>query len=206
MKVVQCLQGSEQWFAARLGRPTASQFHRIIQPLKLKASTSQGRYMHELLAERLLGQECVDYGSAWMNRGGDMEASAVAWYSLRGADVRAVGFVTSDDGRIGCSPDRLVSEDGLLEIKCPSAAVHIGHLLGSIGDDHWAQVQGQLWLTGRKWCDVLSFNPDLPPALVRVERDGAFVAALAEEVERFAAKVDTIEAGLRVRIAGEVAA
>ena len=111
-------QGSAQWIAARLGLPTASQFSRILTPRTLKPSASAERYLWELLAERIIGQPANDASTKFMERGKAMEAQAVAFYELqRGVDTRRVGFVTRDDGLVGCSPDRFVGDDGLLEIS-----------------------------------------------------------------------------------------
>jgi hypothetical protein len=131
--------------------------------------------MYELLAERAIGEPCVNYESTWMNRGGEMEREAVKFYEMeRGVDTKTVGFVTSNDGRVGCSPDRLVGEDGLLEIKCPSAQKHVGYLLDNPADDYRIQIQGQLYICEREWCDLLSYNPMMPEAIVRIKPDEAF--------------------------------
>jgi hypothetical protein len=179
-------QGSAEWHAARLGIPTASNFGRIVTPGG-KLSASADTYLHELVAERILGfplnTESVDF----MERGKALESHAVSWYELqRDVDTEAVGFCLTDDGRAGCSPDRLVGAAGGLEIKCPSPAVHVGYMLdGGISDKYRPQVQGALWITGRDWWDTLSYHPDLPPALVRVKRDEEYITALAANVERF---------------------
>ena len=177
-------QGTDEWKRARLGIPTASQFHRIITAKTLKPSASAQGYLHQLLAEWMLG-EPLDEGAEtpWMVRGTALEDEAVRWYELqRDATTTEVGLCLLDDRSAGCSPDRLVGADGGLEIKCPSAAVHVGYLLGDPSKDHYAQVQGALWITGRQWWDVLSYNPSMPQALIRVERDEEFIAALAEGV------------------------
>ena len=179
-------QGSPEWHAARLGIPTASNFGRIITPGG-KPSATADAYMHELLAERMLGfplnTESVDF----MERGKALESQAIAFYELqRGVDTEAVGFYLTDDGRAGCSPDRLVGGEGGLEIKCPSPAIHVGYLLGGgISKKYRPQVQGALWITGRWWWDTLSYHPDLPPALVRVERDPDYITALEIAIAAF---------------------
>ena len=186
-----CAQGSPEWHAARLGIPTASNFGRIITPGGKPSSAADG-YMHELLAERMLGlplnAESVDF----MERGKALEMHAADYYELqRGVDTEAVGFVLTDDRRAGCSPDRFVGGEGGLEIKCPSPAVHVGYLLdGGISDKYRPQVQGALWITGRWWWDTLSYHPDLPSALVRVERDAEFITALESAVVAFCDRLD----------------
>lgn len=196
MKVLDCEQGSDEWIATRLGIPTASQFSRIITAKTLKVSESSASYMCELLAERMLGMPVNESVSGFMERGSEMEASAVAFYELqRGVDTQKVGLVLRDDGRVGCSPDRFVGDDGGLEIKCPSAAVHVAHLL-EMPLRFFPQVQGCLWLTERKWWDLLSYHPQMPPALVRVERDEEFIAALATAVEKFLERLDLAQRAL----------
>jgi YqaJ-like recombinase protein len=186
-------QGSPEWLQARLGIPTASAFHRIVSPTGKPSSQAEG-YLHELIAERALGESIVgDAGSLWMSRGSDLEASAIAFYELqRDVTTVACGLCLTDDERAGASPDRLVGELGLLEIKVPSAANHIGYLLDGTGRKHWPQAQGQLLVTGREWVDLLSFNPLLPPALVRIKRDEKFLKTLGEELARFTAQLEGV--------------
>jgi hypothetical protein len=176
-----CEQGSPEWFAARLALPTASRFDQIITPKTLKLSASSEKYRNELLAEWLLGESLsAGHDGEFMNRGRALEEEARDWYELqRDVEVERVGFILRDEQNAGCSPDGLVGADGGLEIKCPSAAVHVGYLLDSVGEAYRCQVQGSLWITGRAWWDVLSYHPSLPKALVRVERDEAFIEALA---------------------------
>lgn len=178
-------QGSRAWLQARLGIPTASNFDQIITPTG-KASGSWEKYGNRLLAERLLGTPVDDASSGFMERGSLMEQDAIDFYEMqRECDTEAVGFLLRDDRRVGCSPDRLVGADGLLEIKCPSAPQHVGYLLDAKGIGYKVQVQGQLWIAEREWSDTLSYHPSLPPALVRVGRDEAFIAKLASEINRF---------------------
>lgn len=179
-------QGSPEWIQARLGLPTASQFHRLITPKTMKPSSAADGYLRELLAEQMLGESVSDASSEFMVRGTSLEASAVQFYQLqRDVDVETVGLLLRDDRKVGCSPDRLVGEDGGLEIKCPSAAVHVGYMLDGFDAEHRCQVQGCLWITGRQWWDLLSYNPFLPPVLVRMERDEEFIGKLEEVVDRF---------------------
>lgn len=195
-------QGGPEWIKARSGIPTASQFHRLITPKTLKASAQAEGYRNEILAERLLGCSMDDISSEWMERGQAMEESARSWYEwTREVDVERAGFCLRDDRTAGCSPDGLVGEEGGLEIKVPSAAVHVGYLLdGTLPDKYRCQVQGSLWVTGRAWWDFLSYNPSLPSVLIRVERDEEFIAALASAVEALTAELVTAEARLREKI------
>ena len=193
-------QGSAGWLKLRLGIPTASCFDQIITNKTMKPSSSADAYAYRLIAEQILGCPLDGASSGFMERGTILEESAVDFYELqRGCDTEKVGFVLRDDRRVGCSPDRLVGGDGLLEIKCPSAAVHIGYLLGDEGIGYRAQTQGQLWLTGRAWVDTLSYNPGLPSALNRVERDEPFIAALDAAMTTFLAFMDDKKAELQQR-------
>jgi len=193
-------QGSQAWHAARLGIPTASNFGRIITPTG-KPSASADAYMHELLAERMLGCPLNTESIDFMERGKALESQAVAFYELqRGVDTEAVGFCLADDECAGCSPDRLVGMEGGLEIKCPSPAVHVGYLLsGGISDKYRPQVQGSLWITGRWWWDTLSYHPDLPPALVRAERDPNYITALEEALSAFCGRLEAADKKLGMR-------
>lgn len=161
MQVHDFEQGSEQWFKARIGIPTASQFHRIVTPAKLQASKQSFDYLCELCAETMLGQPHDMSRSQFMQRGTELEAEAITWYAFENdCDVTRVGFCTTNDERIGYSPDGLVGDHGALETKCPAAKTHIGYLLDPdrLVAAYRTQVQGGLWVTGRKWCDLVSWH------------------------------------------------
>ncbi len=191
MIVHDVIQGTQEWLALRAGIPTASCFDKILTPTG-KASTQAIKYMHQLLAERMMGHPVTEFVSTWMDRGQQLEAEAVAYYELqRDAETIKIGFVTNDDRTIGASPDRFVGHDGLLEIKVPREHTHVGYLLThEVDAEYRPQVQGQLWVTGRKWADVLSYHPEMPPALVRVERDEAFIAKLSAAIGEFSATLE----------------
>jgi hypothetical protein len=191
MIVLDLKQGTAEWVAARLGIPTASRFSDIITPKTRKASASQDRYLCELVAERLTGFPANDASTDFMLRGSAMEAEAVAAYEFdTQLATSTVGFALDDSRSWGCSPDRLVGDDGLLEIKCLGVANHVAAVLGMRDNAHDAQVQGQLWITGRKWADLYFFNPSLATHRVRIERDDEFIAALDENVRAFCARLD----------------
>lgn len=190
-------QGSAEWRMARLGIPTASQFDKIITPTG-KMSKSADGYAHKLIAEQLLGVPLDDASSGFMERGNVLEQRAVKFYELqRDADTEPAGFLLRDDRRAGCTPDRLVGDAGLLEIKCPAAHTHVGYLLDQEGIGYKVQVQGQLWIAEREWCDTISFNPELPPALVRQERDDKFIAEMEKAVVQFCDMVDELKEKLQ---------
>lgn len=181
-------QGSAEWLALRCGRPTASCFEKIVTATG-KPSKQAEAYLYDLLAELMLGRPLEAPKFSWMERGSDLEADAVAWYGFqRDVEPEVIGFCTTDDGRIGASPDRLVGSDGLLETKCPSPGVHLSYFLRperGVDGEYRPQVQGQLYVTGRKWCDIVSYHPELPGVIVRVERDEEYIALLAAGLKTF---------------------
>jgi YqaJ-like viral recombinase domain len=192
MKIHSVIQGSPEWEALRLGRPTGSRFSEIITPGG-KESKSAEKLMLELLAERITGHPDEDFKSSWMARGQTMEKDAIAFYEAqRDLDTVPVGFISNDAVTFGVSPDRLVGTDGLLEIKCPKPKNHLGFLLGygSAYEDYLVQCQAQLWLSERQWLDIVSYNPVMPMALIRVERDEDFIGKMSKLVLEFSAKLE----------------
>jgi hypothetical protein len=174
MKIHDCRQGSPEWWSFRAGVPTASNFEKIVTPKKMTLSAQGAGYIRELIEERIVGAEWIDRPTTRpMQHGIDLEPEARAFYEvMTDADVDRVGFITTDDGRFGCSPDALVGEDGGLELKCPQVRTHIGYLLeGGLPAEYRLQVHGSLWVTGRSWWDFVSYSMGLPPLVVRVERD-----------------------------------
>jgi YqaJ-like viral recombinase domain len=201
MKVHNVQQNTDAWRQLRAGIPTASQFHKIITP-GLKASSQQEGYMFHLIAERIMGRPIEPPAKGkWMERGHELEASAIQFYELqRDMTVQKVGFITNDEGTVGCSPDGLVGDEGMLEIKVPAEHTHVGYLITkSVDTDYHPQAQGQLWLSGRKWNDVMSFHPEMPAALIRVERDSKYIRILEEAVMQFVSKVDSAYRELKER-------
>jgi len=187
-------QGSREWLAIRMGLPTASQFHRIVTPAKLVASSQAAGYMHELLAETFLPlPPDSDPVTGFMSRGNELEPLARRYYEFgHDVEVKEVGFVTDDAGTVGCSPDGLVGDDGGLEIKCPSAANHIAALLnpkGGISPAYRLQVQGNLAICERDWWDELSFHPTLTGSERRIFRDEGVIAVLTKEIAAFNEKL-----------------
>jgi putative phage-type endonuclease len=195
-------QGSEEWRRVRMGKPTASEFHRILTPGGKPSKSAEG-YLYSLLAELMLGRPLDAPSYPWMQRGHDLESDAALWYEMQ-CDVTTeiVGFCTTDDGTVGASPDRLVGDDGQLELKCPSPETHVRYLLfpqKGVDAEYRVQVQGQLYVTKRAWCDVVSYHPDLPSVIVRVERDEEYIALLAEALTTFCAQLAEGKAELERR-------
>lgn len=192
---VDCEQGSPEWFQARLGLPTASGFRRILTPSTLALAAGRVEYLRELVAERVLGRPANEdaHGGAWAERGLHLEAQAVRAYERStGRTTRAVGFCRRDDRLAGCSPDRLVGEDGGLEVKTPAAKTHVGYLLDPdlLVKDYGMQVQGSLWVTGRAWWDLVSWNPGLREVRIRIAPSEAYVAAFDEHLPAFVREIE----------------
>ena len=190
MKIINCNQRSDEWFKARYGMPTGSSFDKIITS-KGDPSKSQKKYMYKLAGE-YISQSCEEtYQSAAMARGTEMEEEARNLYEfVTGMEVQEVGFCVVKDEetqtKYGCSPDGLIGEDGCIEIKCPLMVTHVEYLLGNkLPTSYVQQVQGHLLVTGRKWCDFVSYYPGLKPLIIRVERDPNLIACLTVELESF---------------------
>jgi putative phage-type endonuclease len=196
MRVIVAEQRSPEWYAARLGVPSASQFGKIITPTG-KRSTQADGYLNKLVAEILTGKSDQQEPNEAMTRGTELEPEARSYYELIGGQVEEVGFCLHDDG-FGCSPDGLVGDTGLLEIKCPLAHTHVEYLRENALPGLYApQVQGQLLVTGREWCDFLSYHPDMRPLLIRVERDEKFISILHDALREMVEQINECVANLR---------
>ena len=189
MIILEAEQGSLEWHQARLGIPTASEFSKIITPSGTP-STSQKEYIKQLAGEWLMGKPDTDeqFESYWMKRGKVLEPQARALYSfLRDEEITECGFVYKDALRqVGCSPDGLIGTEGGWENKTPKMTTHVGYLLGGVMPGLYRpQVQGSMWVTGRKWWDFMSFHPDTEPLIVRVKRDEDYIAKLEALMKSF---------------------
>ncbi|MFD0669688.1 lambda exonuclease family protein [Ramlibacter sp. MAHUQ-53] len=190
------VQGSPEWFEARLGRVTASRVADVIAKTKTGYSTSRENYMVELALERLTGQRQEFYTNDAMRWGTDTEPLARAAYEAHtGAIVEEVGLIPHPTIEMaGASPDGLVGRDGQIEIKCPNSATHLKTLRSKSPDSKYVtQMQWQLACTGRAWCDFVSFDPRMPAGLqlfvTRIERDPKTIAQLEGEVISFLEEV-----------------
>ena len=183
-------QGSPEWLASRLGRPSASNFGRLVTGSG-KPSSSAESYINEMIAERLTGRSKPFYTNEHMERGNALEPEAREAYEfITDFEVVETGFILHDSEEFGCSPDGLVAEQGGLEIKCPSDSVHVSYLrAGKVPAKYYQQVQGCMWITGREWWDFMSYHPEMPHLLVRAHRNEKYIEAMAEQVE---AAVETI--------------
>lgn len=193
MQIFDCEQYSPEWWACRLGLPTASMFGAVLAKGKGGAESKTRRtYMLKLAGERLTSEPADAYTNSHMDRGKEMEPEARALYAMMtDAEPRQVGFIRN--GKAGCSPDSLIGEDGILEIKTALPHILIGYWLADIFPaEHVAQCQGQLWVTGRKWVDIAIYWPKLPLFVKRAERDEDYIAKLANAVADFDGEVAAI--------------
>lgn len=194
-----CEQRSDEWFACRLGIPTASSFDNIVTS-KGEPSKQADKYMSKLVTERITGQRVKGFENDSMLRGAELEPEAVGYYELRNnVETQPIGFAYKNDlKKFGASPDRLIGEDGCLEIKCPEAHTHIEYLRSNkLPTEYIVQVQGQMYVTGRKWTDFMSFYPGLPPFIIRVHRDDLFIERLEQALIKFCLDLDQLEQTIR---------
>ena len=190
-------QGTDEWLAARRGKVTASRVADVIAKTKTGYGAGRGNYMAELLCERLTGTTAPCFMNDAMRWGTEKEPEARAAYSFHhDADVSEIAFVDHPSiAMAGASPDGLIGDDGLLEIKCPNTATHLDTLAsGKPAGKYVTQMQWQMACTGRQWCDFASYDPRLPEHLrlfvTRVPRDGEMIAAMEAEVTTFLAELD----------------
>lgn len=191
-------QRTDEWFAERLGFATASRAADVLAEIKSGEAASVTNYRAELVCERLTGKKSEDgFTSKAIQRGVDLEPAARAWYcEQRGVLVTQLGFCKHPTiAWVGASPDSAVGDDGGLEIKCPNTATHIATLLAGKADaKYFKQMQWQMWVTGWKWVDFVSYDDRLPDHLMgvihRVERDQKFIDEMEVKVKAFLASVD----------------
>ena len=205
-------QRTEAWHQQRLGKVTASRVADLMAKTKSGYSASRANYMAELICERLTGQPAERFTNGAMQWGTDTEPQARAAYAFLGdLDVAEVGFVLHPTiADFGASPDGLVGDDGLVEIKCPNTATHIETLLsGVVPGKYLAQMQTQMACTGRAWCDFVSFDPRLPGDMQifvsRVPRDDEMIDRIEAETAKFLAELAAKVADLTAKYCGEAA-
>jgi putative phage-type endonuclease len=177
-------QGSEEWFQLRLGVATASNFDKIITAGG-KQSTTLEKYALQLATDKMLTTPEPSYKNEAMIRGTELEPLAREAYQEETFNiVEQITMFKSDCGNFGYSPDGLVGDDGLIEIKCPKATTHFQYIIDNKAPaDYWQQLQGGLWLSGRKWIDFVSYHPDFKTKqlfIIRVGRDEDYITKLAE--------------------------
>lgn len=199
-------QGTAEWLALRCGKVTASRVADVIAKTKTGYGASRANYMAELIAERLTGEPAEKFTNAAMAWGTEKEPEARDLYAFMvDAEVQQVGLIEHPNiNDCGASPDGLVGDDGLVEIKCPNTATHIDTLLGqTVPAKYVTQMQWQMACTGRRWCDFVSYDPRLPDSMrlfiKRVERDQAAIDDMSGEVIAFLAELNDKVAALRER-------
>jgi hypothetical protein len=199
-----CAQRTPEWLALRAGKLTGSCAKDMLAKIKSGESAARRDLKFKLIAERLSGVSQEDgYVNAAMQWGITHEAEAIrAYESSRGVLVDPIGFVEHDTLAAGTSPDGFVNDDGIVSIKCPKTATHIGYLRSGFEPaEHVAQNTHELWLTGRQWIDFVSFDPRLPAALqlfvLRVTRNQWDIDAYELAVNDFLTEVDTELAAIR---------
>lgn len=205
-------QRSPEWFAHRIGRVTASRISDVMAQTKTGPGAARKNYMADLVAERLTGSAREGFSNAAMQWGTDTEPQARSAYEfMHDASVSEVGFI--DHPKIdmaGCSPDGLVGDEGMVEIKCPNTATHLETLLtGKIDGKYIKQMQFQMACAGRAWCDFVSFDPRLPPEMQlwvqRVNSDKVVVSEITGAVNGFIADLDQTVAALRAKYLDDTA-
>lgn len=195
-------QRSEAWHALRVGMPSASEFSKIVTSTGEPSKSASG-YALTLAGEMFAGKALETWeGNQWTERGKELEQSAFDLYRFTtDQELAPVGFVTDDAGTMGCSPDSFVGADGLLEVKCLKPERHIHAILyyqknGRCPTDYVQQTQGQLLITGRKWCDLLFYSPDLPLLTIRQEPDRTLQMALLKGIATVCKERDEVLAAL----------
>lgn len=192
-------QGSKEWLELRLGKVTASRIADVLAKGKSGEALSREDYRYELVVQRLTGDPGESFTNAAMEWGTATEPQArIAYEAFADIFVEQVPFVLHPTIEwFGCSPDGLIGDKGLLEIKCPNSKTHIKYLnAGKPPAKYVPQMQCQMAVTGRKWCDFVSFDPRLPGDLqlfvVRLDRDEDYIKSMEAEVVKFLSEVETM--------------
>lgn len=187
------VQNTTWWEMARAGLPTASEFGNILTP-KFAPRTGEmvESYLAMKISERWTGTPTMGKKTVEMEFGNILEDKAKPTYTLLfDEEITNVGFVTTDDGKIGCSPDGLIGGDGGIEIKCPEAKTHTKYLLaGKLPEDYVLQVYGSLFVTGRAWWKFMSFRRNFPVYVTTIERDDKINAVIEETLYAFCERLD----------------
>lgn len=193
MKRHDVAQGSFEWMLLHVGVPTASQFDALVTPLfeRRKGQTPE-TFLAKKLAEAWQAGPLPGFGAWATEQGQILEPRAVSWFEYEhNVTIDRVGFCTTDDGRVGCSPDGLLGEDSGIEIKCPNAETHVKYLLsGELPKDYAAQVHGCMYVTDRPEWKFLSYRHQFPPLLLTIERDEEIQEKLHEALTLFLAHFD----------------
>lgn len=192
-------QGSIEWLMERCGHCTASRFRDVMDILKSgKPGAKRETYKMELVVERLTERPYDHYVTKAMQDGIEREPAAkMAYEAATGTLLTETGFLHHTEHKfVGGSPDALIDDDGIAEFKAPTASTHLRTLLEGMNAEHQPQIQGLLWITGRKYCDFCSYHPEFPARLQthiqRIERDDDYIAELAGNVLVFLQEVQEL--------------
>lgn len=193
MRTIDCVQGTPEWWLAKLGVPSASEMDKIITPAKLDPSSQAEGYMNKLIGEYFRGKPDETFQSEWMKRGKENEQEARDYYALSfNCEPRQVGFCLHDSGRFGCSPDMLLDGGGC-ELKVVSPGVLISyHRKGVLPLDYKIQVLGSLVVSELGFWDFMAYHEDLKPFHIKTERKDVLkeLTAIGDAVNRFCDKLD----------------
>lgn len=190
MQIIECDQNTEEWHKARMGIPTASMFATVMASGRGGGdSKTRATYMRKLAGEIITGEPMEGFTNKDLERGHAMEPDARNYYSLvTGNTPNLVGFIRNGDK--GGSPDALIGDDGVLEIKTAAPHILIGYIeADKFPSEHVAQCQGNLWVSGRDWLDLVVYWPKMPTFIKRIERDPAYIAGLTKGVAEFNAEL-----------------
>jgi predicted phage-related endonuclease len=200
MKIIECEQGSTAWYMARMGVVTASEFDSLVTPKwKIREGAGVDTYLYRKLAEKILNWSPEMLEGFAVNQGNIIEKIALPWFEFEtGKKVKRVGFVTTDDGDAGCSPDGLLEDGSGLEIKSPQGPNHIRYLLeNKVPEDYLAQVHFSMLVTGAPYWTFVSYHMTLPALVIRVQRDEEIQAKMREALagfnERFNASLKILQ-------------
>ena len=205
------VQGSEEWHAARCGLLTASEIKLIVTPtLKIASNAKERAHLWELAAQRISRFVEPQYISDAMLRGHEDEIIARALYAENYEPVEECGFVTNDKWgfTLGCSPDGLVGEDGIIECKSRCQKYQVQTIVehyetGKTPEEYALQIQASLLVTGRKWCDFISYSGGLPMWVVRVFPDDAMQDAIIDAASKYEARINEVIADYRDALSSE---
>jgi len=197
-RIIDCIQGSDEWFAQRCGVITGSNFSKVFTGAG-KASTQADALINTLVAERITGKATETFKSDAMQRGNDLEPEARDMFELEtGLSAELVGLIKMDDYEIGCSPDALIGDHSGLEIKCPSASTMIAYKRsGKLPSAYVQQVHGCMLVTGRSNWWFYAYHPEMKPFILNVKRDDKLLAAAEELLKETAIKINELTETLK---------
>jgi putative phage-type endonuclease len=197
---IQDNQGTQEWLMERLGHVTASRVKDVLAKVKTGEAKTREDYRWELVTQRMTGIVQESYKNSAMEWGTQTEPDARIEYEVRhGNFVTQTGFIKHPTiAWVGASPDGLVDEDGCIEIKCPNTKTHLQTLQsGTAPSQYYGQMQMQMWVTGKQWCDFVSYDPrvtkrNLRFFCIRVDRDNEYIANMEQEVLSFLEEVEAV--------------